>query len=83
MRRLSPTHLSFGMSKQLLVRLTKWNRSRETDSPMRRNTRKQQYTSAFDKHFTVAHGSPYMYDVSGECDGVGQTHDGIVRGVTV
>ena len=38
------------MSEQLLVRLTKQNRSREMYSPMRGNTRKQKYTSAFDKH---------------------------------
>ena len=46
-----------GMSEQLLMRLTKPNRSGEMYSPMRRNTRKQQYANAFDNFFFGTVGS--------------------------
>ena len=38
-----------GMSEQLLVRLTKQNRSGETYSPIRQNTRQQWNTNAFNR----------------------------------
>ena len=40
------------MSEQLLVRFTKWNRSREMYSPMQLNARKPQHSSAFAKKKT-------------------------------
>ena len=38
-----------GMNEQLLVKLTKWNRSSEMYSSMRRKTRRQQYPRGFHK----------------------------------